>query len=593
MKKDYWKIKPNTKTKLEMLQDIFDVWLTIWNAPKQQKRINKELYILDLFAGRGWYDNENGKEVNGSPLVFLERILVKEDILRKNNIKIKLFFVDKIENYIKQLQERVGGFLTQHSNIKNLVEIKFYTGDCNEKTKEILLQIMNSSRNPIFLFIDPSGIGIKKETIKSYLNLSNPIDILFNFSEEGKRRTQGVALKPIKSQKEEKITHSLDVFLGKDVDYKTKKKLEILKDYVKSLFIANMYHVAGYDMEYSSRKDIVYYLLFASKNETITQKIVKGSIFLKYKEKTKGNTLFGKEFYINSILSLSPICKAMPRNSLLYKTKVEYGDWTINHIGGCLHGCRFPCYAMMMAKRFGWIKTYDEWRKPKIAKNAMELLEQEIQKYRNEIDYFVHLCFMTDPFMYDSEEKDLVPEIKELTLKIIERLNKEGIKVNTLTKGFYPDEILDKKRFSPENEYGITLVSLNKEFKKEYEPYSAPYEKRIESLKKLANAGLKTWVSMEPYPPPSLPRLKNTGSENIEEILEKIKFVKKIIFGKLNYSRLSYYNNSNSLIWMEGNDFYKKTVKKVKDFCRRNDIKYHIKRGTPGFTYKTMNIFKE
>ena len=80
----------------------------------------------------------------------------------------------------------------------------------------------------------------------------------------------------------------------------------------------------------------------------------------------------------------------MKRKSLLYKTKVEYGNWTINHITGCMHGCNFPCYAMMMAKIFGWVKDYDDWRKPKLVTNAIELLEKEIPKYKNEID-FVHL----------------------------------------------------------------------------------------------------------------------------------------------------------------------------------------------------------
>jgi len=246
---------------------------------------------------------------------------------------------------------------------------------------------------------------------------------------------------------------------------------------------------------------------------------------------------------------------------------------------------------MMMAKRFGWVKDYDDWRKPRITANAMELLEKEIPKYKNEID-FVHLCFMSDPFMFDSEKENLIPEIKELTLKIIERLNKEGIRVTTLTKGFYPDEILDKKRFLQENEYGITLVSLNENFKKEYEPYSAPYEKRIESLKKLDEAGLKTWVSMEPYPTPQLPRMKNTGSEKIDEILERIKFVKKIIFGKLNYSRLNYYNGNYSHVYGDGDDFYKEMAQKVINFCEKNNIEHHIKFGTPLSKENTKSIFK-
>lgn len=33
--------------------------------------------------------------------------------------------------------------------------------------------------------------------------------------------------------------------------------------------------------------------------------------------------------------------------TMLYKTGVEYveyGDYTMNHIQGCAHGCKYPCY---------------------------------------------------------------------------------------------------------------------------------------------------------------------------------------------------------------------------------------------------------
>jgi len=256
----------------------------------------------------------------------------------------------------------------------------------------------------------------------------------------------------------------------------------------------------------------------------------------------------------------------MRRKQLLYKTKVEYADWTINHVIGCMHGCNYPCYAMRMAKRFGWVKDYEDWRTPRIVSNALELLEKEIPKFKSDINC-VHLCFMSDPFMYDFEKKQLVPEVKELTLKIIEKLNSEGIKVSTLTKGFYPDEILDKKRFSKDNEYGITLVSLDDDFKNKYEPFASNYRQRICSLKKLSQAGLKTWVSIEPYPTPDL----GGSALELELILDKIEFVNKIIFGKLNYSRLT----KNNL------EFYRKMALKIISFCNENNIKYHIKCGTP------------
>lgn len=494
------------------------------------------------------------------------------------------------------LKKNIGAFFNSRKEIKNIVEVHFYKGDCNTTITGILKKINNSYKNPLFILIDPYGLQIKKETINKIAKLDNPKDILLNYILEGVRRVGGVYKKwqkgMVLNKKELTTVKTFNEFMGEDVKIIGETDKETLEQYV-SILTEKGLNIVGYDMPYSDKNDILYYLLFASKKAKIT-KIVQDIYYRQKKKQDSQTTLFGEEYEKYNIFSVNSKSKIIPirRKSLLYKTKVEYGDWTINHIIGCMHGCNFPCYAMMMARKFGWVNDYDDWRKPRIAVNALEILEKEIPKYKNEID-FVHLCFMSDPFMYDSEKKSSIPEIEELTLKIIERLNKEGIRVTTLTKGIYPDAILDKKRFSQDNEYGITLVSLNENFKKEYEPYSAPYEKRLQSLKKLAEAGQKTWVSMEPYPTPQLPRLKETRAERIDEILKKIKFVKKIVFGKLNYSRLNYYNGNYSRIW-NGNsdDFYKEMAQKVIDFCQKNNIEYHIKFGTPLSRKNTKNIFK-
>ena len=73
----------------------------------------------------------------------------------------------------------------------------------------------------------------------------------------------------------------------------------------------------------------------------------------------------------------------MIRKSLIYKTGVEYGDYTLNHVQGCSHGCKYPCYAFMMARRFGKVKSYDEWVQPEIVENTMELLEKELPRFKN------------------------------------------------------------------------------------------------------------------------------------------------------------------------------------------------------------------
>jgi len=248
------------------------------------------------------------------------------------------------------------------------------------------------------------------------------------------------------------------------------------------------------------------------------------------------------------------------RKSLLYKSGVEYTDYCINHVEGCSHGCRFPCYAMMMAMRSGRIKGYQDWIKPKLVGNALELLEKEIPRHKHKIK-FVHLCFSTDPFMYQQ------PEVIEMTLKILARLHKDNIRCTLLTKGIYPEELLDKTTYGKDNEYGITLISLDDEFKRRFEPYSASYPQRIAGLRKLHEAGFKTWVSIEPYPTP------NIVVQDLNKILSAVSFVDKIIFGKWNYSRLSSEYKGRE-------QYYDNCAEIVTSFCKRENINCHIKFGT-------------
>ncbi len=260
------------------------------------------------------------------------------------------------------------------------------------------------------------------------------------------------------------------------------------------------------------------------------------------------------------------------RKTLLYKSGVEYADFSINHVEGCAHGCTFPCYAMMMKIRCGIIKNRKEWLQPKIVSNALELLDKEIPRYKHKIK-FVHLCFSTDPFMYK------YPEVADLTLKIIERLNKDNIRCVVLTKGIYPKVLINTKKYGKNNEYGITIVSLDKGFKEEFEPYSAPYEDRIKSLRYMHDHGLKTWISMEPYP------TQNIIEQDLRKILKKIFFVDKIIFGKLNYNVKSTKFNPNA-------NFYHNCAEIVIQFCKKNNIEYHIKFGTQKKDdRKTQRIF--
>jgi len=252
--------------------------------------------------------------------------------------------------------------------------------------------------------------------------------------------------------------------------------------------------------------------------------------------------------------------QTIERKTLLYKSGVEYADFCLNHAEGCSHGCKYPCYAYMMKRRCGVIKTYSEWCKPKLVSNALELLDKEIPKYRDVIKY-VHMCFSTDPFMYNQEQ------VCDLSLKIIDKLNSNEVRCTVLTKGIFPKEIARINGFSKNNEYGITLISLDEEFRQSYEPNAAPFRNRIQSLKYLHEKGYKTWVSMEPYPTP------NFIEQDLREVLDAVSFVDRIIFGRLNYNaKVSEFTNAK--------EFYNSLACSVIKFCKKNRIKYHIKQGT-------------
>ncbi|MCX7714116.1 MAG: radical SAM protein [Clostridia bacterium] len=245
------------------------------------------------------------------------------------------------------------------------------------------------------------------------------------------------------------------------------------------------------------------------------------------------------------------------RKSMLYKTDVEYGDYTMNHVLGCSHGCKYPCYAFMMARRFGKTTSYEDWLEPYLVSNTLEILDKEIPRLKSRINS-VHLCFTTDPFMYGYEE------IKNMSLAAIRKLNDAGIKCTVLTKGLLPSELVT---FSKENEYGITLISLNEGYRKRIEPGAASYKDRLEALRYLHDQGCKTWVSIEPYPTPNL------IEQDLNDILEVIAFTDKIIFGRTNYSKeITSYQNHRA--------FYNEQAEKVINFCTIHSIQYHIKEKT-------------
>lgn len=239
------------------------------------------------------------------------------------------------------------------------------------------------------------------------------------------------------------------------------------------------------------------------------------------------------------------------RKSLLNRSAL--GFWCINAVQGCSHGCRYPCHAVLLARRRGQVDGLSVWCKPRIVSNAAELLERELRR-RREITR-VHMSLTTDPFMVGH------PEVTALTLRLIERINAAGIPCSILTKGPLPAELSNEHRFRRDNTYGISLVSIDEGFRERWEPGAASYEERIGAARVLHQRGCRTRAHVEPYPTPNL------FDQDLRDVLGRVSFVDSLFFGPWNYhaAALSYPGRAR---------FYGEQRAIARRFCEMEGIAY-------------------
>jgi len=204
-------------------------------------------------------------------------------------------------------------------------------------------------------------------------------------------------------------------------------------------------------------------------------------------------------------------------HNVIYETKGrarEYRELACNLYTGCDHGCVY-CYAPQVLQRDR--QAYHTGAKPR---------KDIIRKLRNDAAWFaakgehrqILFCFSCDPYQHIDEEY-------QFTRQAIQICHEAGLNICTLTKGG-SRALRDIDLFTPRDAFAVTLTTLDDAESKQWEPRAAMPDDRINSLARFHEAGIPTWVSLEPVLSP----------DTVFEIIRQTKdVVDEFKVGILNY----------------------------------------------------------
>lgn len=164
----------------------------------------------------------------------------------------------------------------------------------------------------------------------------------------------------------------------------------------------------------------------------------------------------------------------------------EYSELACNLYRGCVHGCKY-CFApaCMRTKPAVWHSNAEP--RPGVLKQ----LEKDAEKLQGDSRRIL-LSFTSDP--YQPLEREA-----HLTRQALEIIGKYKLRSQVLTKGraeLIADDLPLMRQIG--TELGVTLCFVDDVLRQEWEPEAASVEERLSTLKAAHQAGVFTWVSLEP-----------------------------------------------------------------------------------------------
>ena len=181
-------------------------------------------------------------------------------------------------------------------------------------------------------------------------------------------------------------------------------------------------------------------------------------------------------------------------------------EYVINPYTGCGHGCRY-CYAVFMRK-YSRQHRHAKWGSfVEVKTNIVEVLRAElVRKRRTATAMLSSVC---DPYQ-PAEER------YELTRGCIEALREHGWGINVLTRSPLVTRDTGLLASCIDASVGFSIPTDDDSVRRILEPSSPPIEERLTALRRLHDAGIRTWVFIAPMLPMNPERLVEQISPYID-----------------------------------------------------------------------------
>lgn len=237
---------------------------------------------------------------------------------------------------------------------------------------------------------------------------------------------------------------------------------------------------------------------------------------------------------------------------MTYGSRTEY---TANLYKGCTHGCTY-CYALSL--------VHDErkWGSYVDAKvNAPQTLERELMGLKKDV---VFLSSASDPYQP-------VEAKYGITRGCLEVLERHDFPVTILTRSPLVLRDLDIIKRLRWVKVGISVTTVPV---RKLEPGVPSLQRRIETLRKLGQAGVRTWVSFAPV----IPGLMMVDLDKVFEEFGRVG-VSEVSFGVLRFSGYEasreMFEKSAGVGFAEALAGREDTVKKLSDLVRKHGMEHN------------------